>query len=74
MAFCQGIFRKLPPRANTSFVPKTSFFAYFKQTKKRQVIMFTQRKCTQKPNEIFNYCENSTIFKFRRFFLKAGVN
>ena len=53
MAFCQGIFRKLPPRSNTTFVPKTPFFAYFKQTKKGPIIMFTQRKCTQKPNKNF---------------------
>ena len=53
MAFCQGIFRKLPPRVNRAFVPKRAFFAYFKQTKKSPIIMFTQKKCTQKPNKNF---------------------
>ena len=53
MAFCQGIFRKLPPRVNTPFVPKTVFFAYFKQMENGQIIMFTQTECTQKPNKKF---------------------
>jgi hypothetical protein len=53
MAFCQGIFRKLPSKVNNVITTKTLFFAYFIQIKKSVIIMFPQTKCTEKPNKNF---------------------
>ena len=53
MAFCQGIFQKLPQGTMNSNRPKTPFFAYFKQMHCVQIIMFPQTKYTEKPNIFF---------------------
>ena len=68
MAFCQGIFQKLPSGNGAPKHPKNLFFAYFRQIFFAQIIMFTQTKCTEKPNIFFilvkiNYLDFHKIFE-----------
>ena len=53
MAFCQGIFQKLPQWIAGFKRPKIPFFAYFKQMYCAQIIMFLQTEYTEKPNIFF---------------------
>lgn len=67
MAFCQGIFQKLPTGIGRLKHTKTMFFAYFRQMICTQIIIFPQRKCTEKPN-IFFILVKINYSDFHKFF------